>query len=543
MKRKAEKWCVSDFLPPLIHASPYRVRTSRAALPLKSGRAGSSRYCPPLEGDNREQTKVRAQRGAHTLLLVLLLSIFLAACRASGPDEQRRMPEPRPLGRVDFPAFERHILANGLTVYALEYHEQPIVAIRLMITTGAERDPAGLGGVAAFTADILNKGTKTRSATDIAETIDQIGGSLEASSDMESTNISAGVLTDSVNVGFELMNDIVMNPAFAPQELARAQQQAMSNLVANMQDPGFLADAAFSRVVYGGHPYGHLETGSLSSVPKIRREDLARFHDTYYAPNISALAIAGDLSTPDAFKLAEQWFGSWPRKDVPAAANPPVPNVQGRRIVAIDKPDAVQTEIRVGHASLSRKDPDYFRLLVASYILGGSGSGRLYQALRVERGLTYGAYTTIQPRRGPGLFYSTTNTRTPKTGETLNLLFEQLQKFRAAEVPGQDLQDAKAYLIGSFPLSIEVPNSLANRLTTIFLYDLGDNYLATFRDRLGDVTAADVLRMAKEKVSGENADVVLVGKVDDFKDQLTGVGNIDVIPLDKLDLDSPNLKK
>jgi zinc protease len=476
-------------------------------------------------------------------LVIFLLCAVLAACTATAPADKSGPPEPRPLGRVDFPTYDKHVLPNGLTVYALEYHEQPIVAVRLMIRAGAERDPANLPGVAAFTASLLNKGTKTRSATDIAETIDQIGGSLEASSDMESTNISAAVLTDGANIAFELMDDIVMNPAFAQQELARAQQQTISNLVSNMQDANFLADAAFSRLVYGAHPYGHLETGTLTSVPKIRRENLVEFRNTYYAPNISALAIVGDLSTSNAFKLAEQWFGSWPKKDVPAYDNPPVPAIEGRRIVAIDKPDAVQTEIRVGHTTVGRKDPDYFNVLVASYILGGSGSGRLYQALRVERGLTYGAYTSVQPHRGPGLFYSTTNTRTAKTGETLNLMFEQLQKFRAGAVPAEELQNAKSYLIGSFPLSIEVPNSLANRLTTVFLYDLGDDYLKTFRDRLADVMSADVLRIAKEKISGEKAAVVLVGKVNEFKSQLEGLGNIDVIPPDKLDLDSPNLRK
>jgi zinc protease len=474
---------------------------------------------------------------------IILLALLLAACTASTPADKGLPPEPRPLGRVDFPSYEKRVLANGLTVYAMEFHEQPIVAIRLMIKAGAERDPANLAGVAAFTADLLNKGTQKRSATEIAETIDQVGGTLEASSDMESTNITAGVLTDSLNVAFDLMNDIVMNPAFAPQELARAQQQATSNLFANLQDANFLADASFNRIVYGSHPYGHLETGTPASIPKIRRDDLVKFHDTYYAPNISALAIVGDLSTADAFKLAEQWFGSWAKKDVAAAENPPPPQLEGRRIVAIDKPDAVQTEIRVGHTTVGRKDSDYFNVLVASYILGGSGSGLLYQSLRVERGLTYGAYTTIVPRRGPGLFESTTNTRTPKTAETLNLIFDQLQKFRSAEVPAEELQNAKSYLIGTFPLSIEVPNSLANRLTTVFLYDLGDDYLKTFRDRLADVSAADVLRVAREKISAENTAVVLVGKADDFKSQLEPLGKLDIIPLEKLDLDSPTLRK
>jgi zinc protease len=469
--------------------------------------------------------------------------LLLTACSTATAPKTDGPPEPPQLGRVDFPSYEKKVLPNGLTVYALEYHEQPTVAVRLMITAGAERDPANLPGVASFTADLLNKGTKTRSATKIAETIDQVGGSLEASASLESTNVMTRTLTDSVNVGFELMNDIVMNPAFAADELARAQQQSESNLVANMQDPDFLADTVYERVIYGNHPYGHLQGGTLGSIPRIRREDLIKFHDTFYAPNISALAIVGDLPTSESFKLAEQWFGNWPRKDVTTRTDSEIPKFNGRRIVVIDKPDSVQTEIRVGHTTVSRKDPDYFNVLVASYVLGGSGSGRIYQALRVERGLTYGAYSAVDPHRGPSDFYSTTDTRTPKTGEAVSLLLEQIQKFRAAEVPPQELKNAKSYIIGSFPLSIEVPADLANRLTTVFLYDLGDNYLKTFRDRLADVSGGDVLRVAKDKISADNAGIVLVGKAEEFKSQIEALGKTEIIPIDKLDLDSATLRK
>src|SRR5262249_51454471 len=285
---------------------------------------------------------------------------------------------------------------------------------------------------------------------------------------------------------------------------------AESNLVANMQDPSFVADAVFERVMYGNHPYGHLQGGTLASVPKIQRDDLVKFRDTFYAPNISALAIVGDLPTSESFKLAEQWFGAWPRKEVPPRTESEIPTLDGKRIVVVNKPDSVQTEIRVGHTTVSRKDPDYFNVLVTSYVLGGSGSGRLYQSLRVERGLTYGAYAAIEPHRGPGDFYSTTDTRTPKTAEAVNLVLEQIHKLQAAEVPGEELGNAKSYIIGSFPLSIEVPNDLANRLTTVFLYELGDDYLKTFRDRLADVNAKNVLRVSKEKITADNAAVVLV---------------------------------
>ena len=483
-----------------------------------------------------------------TILLWLLLVILGTAAALlfvvpAAPVQKSSPPEPTPLAKVEFPRYETRTLSNGLTVYAIEHREQPVVAIRLLIASGAANDPADVPGVASFTANLLNQGTKTRSATQIAEAIDQVGGSVEASADMESTTLSASVLTDSVPLAFELMTDILMNPAFADEEIERLKQQSLSGLSADMEDPDFVADAVFDRVIYGVHPYGHLQGGTLGSIPKMTRAQLTKFHETYYAPNISALSIVGDLPTAESFKLAEQWFGGWKKKDIPKSPQSSAPAMNGRQIAIVDKPDAVQTEIRIGHLSVPRKDPDYFNVLSASYVLGGSASGRLNRTLRVERGLTYGAYATIVPRKGPGSFYSVTDTRTEKTGDAVNLIFEEIRKFRSAEVPAQELKDAKAYIIGSFPLSIELPSDLATRLTTVFLYELGDNYLATYRDKLAAVSAADVLRVAKEKISPENSAVVLVGNSKEFEKAVEGLGSIKVVPITGLNLDSPNLRK
>jgi zinc protease len=444
---------------------------------------------------------------------------------------------------VEFPHYETRNLPNGLTVYAIEHREQPVVAIRLLIAAGSANDPPDAPGVASFTASLLNQGTRTRTATEIAESIDQAGGSVEASADMESTVVSASVLTDSVPLAFELMTDMLMNPSFASEEIERLKQQSLSSLSASMEDPDFIADAVFNRVVYGAHPYGHLEGGTLASIPKISREHLTRFHDTYYAPDISALSIVGDLSTAESFKLAEQWFGSWQKKNIGRPREFSAPLENERQIVIIDKPDAVQTEIRIGQQSVPRKDPDYFNVLIASHVLGGSASGRLNQALRVERGLTYGAYATIRPRKGPSTFYAVTDTRTEKTREAVNLIFEEIQKLRSSEVPALELKDAKAYIIGSFPLTIELPADLAARLSTVFLYELGDDYLATYRDKLAAVSAADVLRVAKEKISLEDSTVVLVGNAMEFQKAMEDLGSIRVVSADELNLDSPSLTR
>src|SRR5437762_9571631 len=207
----------------------------------------------------------------------LALFVLITSCTARAQKDEP--PTPQPLGRVDFPAYEKRVLPNGLTVYALEYHDQPVVAVRLLIGAGAESDPPNLPGVAAFTADLLNQGTRTKTAPQIADAIERVGGTLQANADMESTSVSAAVLTDNTGLAFELLNDILMNPAFAQDELARSQQQSLSGLAAQLEDPDFIANAIFNREIYGKHPYGHLESGTPASIPKIKREDLIKFHE------------------------------------------------------------------------------------------------------------------------------------------------------------------------------------------------------------------------------------------------------------------------
>lgn len=457
--------------------------------------------------------------------------------------QKQSPPEPQPLETVHFPQYETATLSNGLTVYAIEHREQPVVAIRLLIGTGAANEPEELPGLASFSADLLDKGTTKRTAEQIAEAMDSSGGALSVRSDAEGVTIAASVLTDSLDLAFELMTDILMNPAFAEEEIGREREMALSSITAALEDPDYIADTAFNRVLYGTHPYAHPESGTFESISKISRHDIVKFHQEQFAPNISSLAIVGDLSTKDAFALAAKWFGPWQRKDVTAADIQTAPKRGTRRVVIIDKPDTVQTKIRIGLLGVPRKDPDYFTLLVGSYVLGGHAGSRLFRSLRVERGLTYGAYSTLRPRKGPGSVFALTETRTEKTAEAIDLIFKEMHSFSKTEVPAQELSDAKAFLIGSFPLSIETPADLASRLTNVAFYELGDDYLDTYRDKLAAVSAENILRAARERLNPEAMDIVLVGNASVFKADVEKRGKVEVIPFQQLDLSSPTLLK
>ncbi len=474
-------------------------------------------------------------------VIKLIVAILLSSGLSSHAQRQEP-PAALPLGRVDFPPYQERTLENGLRVFAIEHDEQPVISIQLIVAAGSANDPAQLPGLATFTSDLLMSGTGTRSAQEIAGVIDFAGGDISTRAAREAIIVSASVLADSTALAFELLRDIVLDPAFAPAEIERLRAQTASAMSANLQDPDFIADTVFNVALYGDHPYGHPADGTLSSVQRIQREDIVRFHDTYFAPNMTSVVVAGALEPSEAFRLVEEWFGEWQERDVMPLDLTLSERLESRRIIVIDNPDSVQTEIRIGQTMVARTDPDYFPILVASDVLGGP-QGRLGDVLREERGLTYGAYEAIVPRIGPGSLYAATETRTEATIEAIELILAEIERLRTVRVPEDELEEVKAFLIGSFPLTIETPNNLSSRLAALSIYNLGADYLATYRDALAAITSEDIARVASEQVLDDEVLIVLFGNADAFLEELESLGPVEVIPLSGLDLDSPALKR
>ena len=265
-----------------------------------------------------------------------------------------------------------------------------------------------------MTANLLTQGTGKRSAKDIAEAIDFVGGSLNAASGKDATTVTLDVVKKDLNLGLDLMSDVVLHPAFSADELERQRQQLLSSLTVQYSDPEYLASVVFSRVVYGGSPYGLPGEGTPETVKKLNRDDLAKFHDANYAPNQSLLAFAGDVTPEEAFGAAEKYFGGWQKQDIAAAVPASPSTLSGQHIWLIDKPDAVQTQIRVGKLGIRRNDPDYIPVEVTNRIFGGGYNSLLNTEVRVKKGLTYGAYSQFSPQRYSGAFLVGTFTRTDK---------------------------------------------------------------------------------------------------------------------------------
>jgi zinc protease len=455
-------------------------------------------------------------------------------------------PPPRPLAahEVTFPPYEIRTLGNGMRVVAVLHHEQPAVSIRLLVGAGSAQDPKGKGGVANLMASLLDQGTTTRSAQQIADQIDFIGGDVGTGAATDLSFVNAIVMKDSFQTGMDLLADVARNPAFAPDEIARQKDQILSSIRVNADDPGYIADVVFDRLVYGFHPYGLPGTGTEDSLSSLTREDLQAFHRQYFVPNNMILAIVGDVTSDEAFAAAERAFGGWPRGTLPAAAavDPPQPV---RRIVIVDKPDAVQTSIRVGQLAIARKHPDYMTWDLTVKILGGEGANRLHQVLRSQYGLTYGAEANAEARKDAGDFVAETDTRTDMTGQALRLMVDEFSRLVRERVGQRELADAQAYLAGSFPLTIETPDQIATQVLNVLFYDLPISEIGTFRERVLAVTPEDIQRVARQYVRPDRLSIVLVGNARAFASQLIelGLGAYEVIPVDQLDLMAPNFKR
>ncbi len=483
--------------------------------------------------------------GRVRLFVSALVAGVLTVC---GADAQQwpssRPPGPLAARPVDFPPYEIKTLPNGLQVLVVLHHEQPSVSFRLLIRAGAVNEAADKPGVANFVSGLLSQGTKTKDAGEIATLIESAGGIIGSGSGNELTYVSGAVVKDQTELMLSLASDMVQNPAFSQGEIDRRKSQTLSSLEVSYDDPEYLANLVFNRLVFGFHPYGRPAEGTRESITRLMRDDLVAYHRTWFVPNNALLAIVGDLKADEAFAAAQKAFGNWEKRDVPVLKpiDPPPPT---RRLVVIDRPGSAQTEIRVGHVAIPRTHQEYVPLDLAIRILGGEGANRLFGVLRSERGLTYGASADLNAFKMAGEIVAETDTRSPATGEALRLMVDEFSRIQRESVNPLELRGAQDFLAGNFPLTIEAPGAIAQQVLAHMFFGLDLSEIQTYRDRVERVTTMDIQRVAKQFLKPDQLAIVLVGDASAFASQLKSLGFADFerIPLAELDLNSPTLRR
>ncbi len=404
----------------------------------------------------------------------------------------------------------KDILPNGLTVLVTERPALPIVIVRALVRAGSVSDPPDAAGLANLTAELLTRGTKSRSANEIDEAIEFVGGSLDSEGGRDAATLGVSVLKKDLALGLDLLADVLLNPSFPEGEVKRKVREVQADLRRSEERPEVVAGRAFRELLFPGHPYGRPVEGTAASVGKIGRDTLADFHARYYRPQETLLAVVGDVKREEILKEIEKRLGGWQRGSdqratILLASSAVTP---GRKV--IDR-DLTQATVLLGHPSIGRDHPDFYPLLVASYILGGGSTSRLYSRIRDELGLVYYVGSYLSPGRFGNFFEITLQTKNESVRQALDEVGRAIRAFRDQGPTPDELALAKAYLVGSFPLRMDTNAKLASLLLTWEENGLGLDYPTRFRQLIERITIEDVKRVAATYILPEAITTVVVG--------------------------------
>ena len=454
---------------------------------------------------------------------------------------QQPPPAPLPAQPIRFPAYSESQLPNGLRLLVVENHALPVANLDLYVRSGYAADPQDKLGLAQMTAALLDKGTPTRTAVQIAETVEGVGGSMGAFAGADNLTLSVGVLSDQLPLAFELLSDAALRPTFPEQELETSRAQQVAGLRAALGQPATLASRMLERQVYGAtHPYGRQRTPQ--TVAALTRDDVAAFHRTHFVPSNALLVVSGDVTPAQAQEMARRYFGEWSGGPAPADAFPTPPARERAEIFLVHRPNSVQSSIYVGHPGITADDPDYYAVQVLNMVLGLSGDSRLEEVLRGRHGWTYGARSRFNRVLGGGTYAANTDVRVAVTDSALAELLVQLRRIRDEAVPQAELDRAKSFLVASFPGTVETAAQAAGSLANTRLLGLPAEHLTSYPQRIAAVTAADVQRVAREYLHPDRAAIVVVGDATQILERLRAIGPVSVFSVEGAPIDPASLQ-
>ncbi|MDR3719596.1 MAG: pitrilysin family protein [Bryobacteraceae bacterium] len=447
---------------------------------------------------------------------------------------------PRPYA---FPKPVKRQLANGLTVFVVEDHRLPVVTFALEILAGNCSVAPGKSGLPSLTAGLLREGAGVRTSPEISSLVDGCGGSMGASAGDDVTTAGGTFMKSYATLGLELLADIVQRPRFDQEEIDRRLEQIQSGLAVNLNDPAYLISLVSARTILGDHPYAYPGDGTPETIAGLKREDITGFWKSHYVPDATWFTISGDVTSEEGFAMAEQAFGGWKGAGAAVATLLPAPPPRARKVLIVDMPQTVQTQIVIGHTGIPRKHPDFLALNVANQIFGGSFNSRLNMKIRAKEGLTYDASSGFEAQRQAGSFTVGTFTRTEKTAEAVRMIVDLLNEFKANPATPEEFDEAKAFLHGSFALATETSGQIADRVLSAALHDLGDDYWTGYRARLEALTIEQVRSAVQRLLEPDKLAIVAVGDAKAFSKELAAYGPVTVIPQPELDLVAPGLRK
>ncbi|MFZ2492453.1 MAG: pitrilysin family protein [Thermoanaerobaculia bacterium] len=432
-----------------------------------------------------------------------------------------------------FPRITRTTLPNGLRVLVAENHGAPLVSLRALVRSGADHDTRMTAGLASLTAEVLDEGAAARDAIQIAEDIGTLGGSLGSGTDWDASYVSVDVLSRNVEAASEIFADVTARASIPEDGVERVRVERLTEIIQQRDEPSAIAGKRFSNLLYGSGAYGNSITGNADSVSRLTAADFRAFYEAHYVPNNSSVVVSGDIDSAAAVRLVEATFGAWARGQQPDAPTIAPVRFDRSRIYVIDRPTAVQSEIRVGHLGVPRSCEDYFAVSVMNAILGGVFNSRINLNLREKHGYTYGARSTFAFRRQAGPFVIAAPVRNEVTRESIGEVLAELRRIRTGDIEERELSDTKNYLMGVFPATVQTASDIAGRLIDMELYGLPEDYFDHYRDNIAAIGPDDIVRAARKYIDPENVLVVVVGNAKQIREPLESFG----YPVHELDID------
>ncbi|WP_010185098.1 M16 family metallopeptidase [Sphingomonas sp. PAMC 26605] len=440
------------------------------------------------------------------------------------------------------PVTHEFALANGMRVVVVEKHDLPLLTALLVARGGGALDPANRAGLGSLTADLLTKGTTTRSATEIARQIESLGGSISSDASFDGSSVEVTVKSDQAAPALAILADVARNPVFAPDEIERARAQAIDGVQVAIKDPSQLANLVAARAALGASDYGHPLAGTPGSLKAITPADIRTAYAAAWKPRQSTLVLVGDVAPAQAKQLAETRFASW---SVPGSAptrSTTPPAYPAPRVIVVDMPGAGQAGVVVARPGIARSDARYYPASVANTVLGGGFSSRLNQEIRIKRGLAYGAGSSIQAGREPGTIAARTSTKNPSAPETVSIILAEMKRLGAEPVSAAELDTRKAVLVGNFGRATETTGGIAGTVGGYVVQGLPLSELGQYTQRVAAVDPAAVQAAAAKLLDPAAASVIVVGDAKLFLPELRkAYPNVEVITADALKLDTAAL--
>ncbi len=411
------------------------------------------------------------------------------------------------------PVINEFRLANGIKVLHVERQNLSVVTMSILVKASPRDEEPNRAGLAYLTAKLLADGTTSRKGPEISEAIEFLGASFATSVSADFTLLSYSSLKKDAESGLVLVSDVLLNPVFAEEEVARKKAVTKGMLQQREEDPQYVASKRFQKEVFGQHPYGRVTEGDPSTLDVISRADVQAFYQRAYQPENTVIALVGALSAPEARQLMERFFGGWTgRTERPATAIiPSVEQSQAKRVIV--NRDLTQASVVFGHRGISRAVCDYYAVQVMNYILGGGGfASRLMQTVRDEMGLAYSIHSMFAANELTGSFSVEVQTKNASVATVVSEIERQMNRMRTDLISDGELSDAKAYLTGSFPRRLETSKKLVDFLVVADFYGLGADYVRNYPSFINSVTKEDVLQMAERYLHPGRAILVVVGK-------------------------------